>query len=294
MNSAIPWIAAAAAGISATLFAYLVLKQLSDAGDLETINVGREERRRIPLLFRLLLPLTVLTRGVARRDISKTMCETEEARLRMAGYSEVFSGADFVALRYAAIVAGMLVLLLSVLAGRGLYGTVLALLLVVYPKAWLTTRINQRHLAILKALPNMLDLLTLSVEAGKDFVSSLRDILLRRKLDALGEEFMRTFQEIQLGKKRTDALRDMGARVRQPDLVSTLNAVIQAEEMGVSIAHLLRIQGDTLRNKRFNRAEKLANEAPVKIIAPIVIFIFPAVFIILGVPIFVQAARFFQ
>ena len=135
--------------------------------------------------------------------------------------------------------------------------------------------------------------LTLSVEAGKDFVSSLRDILARRRLDPLGEEFMRTFQEIQLGKKRTEALREMAQRVRQPELTSTLNAVIQAEEMGVSIANLLRIQGDALRNKRFTRAEKLANEAPVKIILPIILFIFPSVLIILGLPMFMQIARFF-
>ena len=137
---------------------------------------------------------------------------------------------------------------------------------------------------ILRALPNLLDLLTLSVEAGKDFMSSLRDILQRRRMDALNEEWMRTFQEIQLGRKRTDALRDLSKRVRQADLTSVVNAIIQAEELGVSIGQLLRIQGDMLRNKRFSLAEKLANEAPVKIIVPIVLFIFPAVMVILIVP----------
>ena len=133
-------------------------------------------------------------------------------------------------------------------------------------------------------MPNLLDLLTLSVEAGKDFMSSLRDILQRRRMDALNEEWMRTFQEIQLGRKRTEALRDLSKRVRQADLTSVVNAIIQAEELGVSIGQLLRIQGDMLRNKRFSMAEKLANEAPVKIILPIVLFIFPAVMVILIVP----------
>jgi tight adherence protein C len=72
--------------------------------------------------------------------------------------------------------------------------------------------------------------------------------------------------------------------VRQPDLTSVVNAIIQAEELGVSIGQLLRIQGDVLRNKRFSMAEKLANEAPVKIILPIILFIFPAVMLILLVP----------
>ena len=144
---------------------------------------------------------------------------------------------------------------------------------------------------ILRALPNLLDLLTLSVEAGKDFMSSLRDILQRRKMDALNEEWMRTFQEIQLGRKRTEALRDLSKRVRQPDLTSVVNAIIQAEELGVSIGQLLRIQGDMLRNKRFSLAEKLANEAPVKIIMPIVLFIFPAVMLILIVPLGLKVFR---
>ena len=154
----------------------------------------------------------------------------------------------------------------------------------VYPGAWLNARIAKRHMEILRALPNLLDLLTLSVEAGKDFMSSLRDILQRRRMDALNEEWMRTFQEIQLGRKRTEALRDLSKRVRQADLTSVVNAIIQAEELGVSIGQLLRIQGDMLRNKRFSMAEKLANEAPVKIIIPIVLFIFPAVMVILIVP----------
>jgi len=156
---------------------------------------------------------------------------------------------------------------------------------VIYPVVWLNNRIRRRHLSILKSLPNVLDLLTLSVEAGKDFVTSLRDILQRRRIDALGEELLRTFQEIQLGRKRTDALRDLAKRVSQSDLTSVVNAIIQAEELGVSIGQLLRIQGDMLRNKRFTMAEKLANETPVKIIGPIILFIFPAVFIVLIVPI---------
>ena len=136
-------------------------------------------------------------------------------------------------------------------------------------------------------------MLTLSVEAGRDIISGLRDIVSRRKPDPLGEELMRTLQEIQLGKKRTAALKDMSNRVRLPELTSTVNAIIQAEELGVSIAHLLRIQGDMQRNKRFSLAEKRANEAAVKIILPVAAFILPAVFIILLGPLLVQTMRSF-
>ena len=150
-----------------------------------------------------------------------------------------------------------------------------------------------RHLEILKALPNVLDLLTLSVEAGRDFLTALRDIVMRRKLDAIGEELRRSLHEIQLGKTRQEALHEMSLRVNQPELTTVLNSVIQADELGVSIGQLLRVQGDQLRAKRFARAEKLANESPVKILFPIIIFIFPAVFIVLMGPLMSQALKSF-
>ena len=295
MNQIITFIAAISAAISVGILSYLLLRQLFDTTELDTMNLNLppEEKKRLPLLFRLLLLLLPYTRRLARHDFCASLRQTDEVKLTMAGYSEVFSPTDFTALRIAFVLASLLLLALGILSGRWFSGLALAAVLAIYPGVWLTSQINRRHLSILKALPNMLDLLTLSVEAGKDFVSSLRDFLARRRLDPLGEEFMRTFQEIQLGKKRTEALREMAQRVRQPELTSTLNAVIQAEEMGVSIANLLRIQGDALRNKRFTRAEKLANEAPVKIILPIILFIFPSVLIILGLPMFMQIARFF-
>ncbi len=295
INRIVVLLASLFAGISTALFFFWLFRQLREtAVQGGSADMDEAARRSIPILFRLLFPFMFYTRKMARGNLCAGMRQADGVRLAMAGYADTFSAADFVSLRLAAILAGTLLLFLCMLGKYTLYGLLLSTVISIYPGAWLTGRINKRHLSILKALPNMLDLLTLSVEAGKDFISSLRDILARRRLDSLGEEFLRTFQEIQLGKKRTDALRDMAQRVRQPDLTSTLNAVIQAEEMGVSIAHLLRIQGDALRNKRFTRAEKLANEAPVKIIFPIVIFILPTVFIILGVPIGMQVARFFK
>ena len=146
----------------------------------------------------------------------------------------------------------------------------------------------------MKALPNVLDLLTLSIESGRDLLSSLRDILARRQMDPLGEELNRTFNEIQLGRQRSEALRALAKRVKQVDLSATVNAIVQAEEFGISIGQLLRIQGDMQRNKRFAMAEKLANEASVKIIIPVVLCILPAVFIVLMGPLLFQALRMFQ
>ena len=270
-------------GVSLGMLAYFLISAMTRV-EIAGNTVSNEVKNSLPILIRLMMPLLPNVRRLAGHQVFHSAREAISPKLWMAGYGDNITPVDFIGLRILFTVSGMIIITLGVARGYAMPGFVAGLLMTIYPGAWLNTRIARRHMEILRALPNLLDLLTLSVEAGKDFMSSLRDILHRRKMDALGEEWMRTFQEIQLGRKRTDALRDLAHRVRQPDLTSVVNAIIQAEELGVSIGQLLRIQGDMLRNKRFSLAEKLANEAPVKIILPIVLFIFPAVMLILLVP----------
>jgi len=110
-------------------------------------------------------------------------------------------------------------------------------------------------------------------------------------VDPLNEELMRMTSEIQVGTPRRVALKSMAARVGQPDLSGVANALVQADELGVSIGTILRIQSEQLRSRRFERAEKLANEAPVKMLGPLMLCIFPAVFVILLAPILMHAAK---
>ncbi len=124
-----------------------------------------------------------------------------------------------------------------------------------------------------------------------DFMGALQRNCERRRLDALNEELVRMVREIQVGTPRRTALRNMAARVRLPDLKGVVHALVQADELGVSIGSILRIQSEQLRGRRFDRAEKLANEAPVKMLGPLILCIFPAVFIILLGPIVLQAAK---
>jgi len=154
-----------------------------------------------------------------------------------------------------------------------------------YPGFWLSRALSSRHRSIQKALPFILDLLTLSVEAGMDFMTALQRCVERRKIDPLGEELVRVVRGIQLGKTRREALREMSARVNLPSLRSVVQALVQADELGVSIGYILRIQSDQIRQRRFERAEKLANEAPVKMLFPLMFFIFPAVFLVLLGPV---------
>jgi len=154
-----------------------------------------------------------------------------------------------------------------------------------YPVLWLRSAVKLRQMKILKAMPFVLDLLTLSVEAGLDFMTAMQRSTERAVIDPLSEELLRVVREIQIGNPRRKALKAMSDRINLSDMRSLVNALVQADELGVSVGSILRIQSDQIRLRRFERAEKLANEAPVKLLAPLMLFIFPSVFLILLGPV---------
>jgi len=286
-------LAAISAGIGATCL-FLLLAELLKSAWIESEaekKMEEYEARRLPLLVRAFLPLTSNMGFITRQEFLSNARKNTEEQLQSAGLDQAITAAQFIGVRILMGVTGILLLFLMLMGDKTLFGFLLFVCFLLYPVSWLQRAIRIRHLSILKALPNVLDLLTLSVEAGKDFLTALRDILAKRKRDPLGDELKRTLHEIQLGKKRQLALKELGWRVRLPELTSIVNAVVQADELGIGIGQLLRIQGDQLRNKRFARAETLANEAPVKILFPVVLFIFPSVFIILIAPIVSQALK---
>ena len=141
---------------------------------------------------------------------------------------------------------------------------------------------------IQRALPYALDLLTLGVEAGLDFTQSLQSIVKKLGDTPLADEFQQAIQEITVGKTRSEAMRDMATRVNLQDMTSFISSLIQAEELGASLGPILRIQSDQMRVKRSQRAEEMAMKAPVKIIFPLVIFIFPATFLVILGPLFIK------
>lgn len=271
----------------------LLVAEMASAIDVEKAQFG-EDARHIPVFFRVFLPFTPNFRSLcASESLSGTMKKLRE-QLAMAGYEQVLTPEQFMTVRILLGVVGVLFTILFFASGNAMAGLLVLFCAVLYPQVWLRSLITKRHLQILKALPNVLDLLTLSVEAGKDFVTALRDILSRRPADELGLELRKALHEIQLGKPRHSALKEMTQRVRQPELTSVLNAIIQSDELGVSIGQVLRIQAEQLRAKRFARAEKLASEAPVKILFPVALLIFPAVFTVVIAPMLMRALEMFQ
>jgi tight adherence protein C len=164
---------------------------------------------------------------------------------------------------------------------KGLGGTVGGALLGYYlPMMQLKSQIRRRQDGIVKALPDALDLLTICVEAGLGFEQAMGKVYEKWDND-LAVAFGRVLQEIQLGKRRSEALRDMSTRMDVADITSFIAALIQAEQLGVSIAKILRIQSDQMRVKRRQRAQEKAQQAPVKMMIPMVLLIFPSIWIVL-------------
>ena len=249
---------------AAVCFAWYVATAASEVTYV-TLADGRRQERSIPLVFKMLLPFAPNFYPLIRRPFFRQSVAQTDSLLVQGGFEGLITGEEFTALRL--------------------------MLLWIIPDVWLYRAVKRRHLSIQKSLPFVLDILTLSVEAGMDFISALQRNCKLRRLDPLNEELLRMTKEIQIGSSRKEALRDMAERVRQPDLRSVAFALIQADELGVSIGSILRIQSEQLRSRRFDRAEKLAAEAPVKMLGPLMLCIFPAVFIILLGPVICQAVK---
>jgi len=155
------------------------------------------------------------------------------------------------------------------------------------PKLWLTRKVTSRRKNILRSLPDAMDLITTSVEAGLGIDAAFGRVA-EKIHGALSQEFRRCLREMALGRTRREALTDFAARVEIDDINSFIHAVIQAEHMGVSLGRVMRIQADQLRMRRRQRAEQEAQKAPVKMVVPLVLFIFPAMFIVILGPAAIQ------
>jgi len=232
---------------------------------------------------RLLLPLADSLGGKLEAMLPTQIIAGIERRLVQAGQpvtmtgfliaSVIFEGvllAFGFTLTVSSNAGSMGLLFLGGLAGFGL----------LMPKIWLDNRMRHRQKDILKSLPDAFDLITVCVEAGLGLEAALARVAEKAE-GPFGEELAVTMREISLGKLRRDALKEMSGRIGVPDLATFINAVVQAESMGTSIATVLRVQADQMRMRRRQRAEKQAHEAPIKMMFPLVLFIFPSLFIVI-------------
>ncbi|THF64572.1 type II secretion system F family protein [Pseudothauera nasutitermitis] len=223
-------------------------------------------------------------------------------RLRKAGLDYSLRPAQFIAARLlgALLMAGLFYWLLesfdrSGADGKGFTDTLYwqvsllgALFGWIYPAIWLRDAIQHRRRELLKALPFFLDIITLCVEAGLNFQGALHQAVLKGPRGVLRDEFQRVLRDVRAGKPRAEALRTLAQRVNEGPMTNFVASVIQAERLGMNLGPVLRAQADQQRAERFLRAEKLAMEAPVKLLFPLIAFIFPCTFIVLFFPIVVK------
>ena len=156
------------------------------------------------------------------------------------------------------------------------------------PEFWLKGKIKKVKARIIRELPDAIDLLTLCVNAGLDFMLALKWIIEKSPPSVMMNELNTVMQEINLGKTRRDAIKDLALKYELPDLSTLARTLIQADKMGTSVAEALNILSEDMRLARFRRGEQLALKAPLKMLVPLLLFIFPVVGVLVAGPIFLD------
>lgn len=292
------------AAVTIFLLAYLVLTAyIPTRGTvqmrlkaLDNMGQGRsdiDEELAKPFSKRILSPvaqsLVHLLMWLAPKSLRRIM---EERMIMAGGFGKLSVGeflllCGFLALSLPGFVATLLLMMkapMNKVVGLSMIAFVFGLLI---PILLVNQKIATRKLSMQKDLPDVLDLLTVSVEAGLAFDGALAKLAEKMK-GALVEEFKRVLQEIRMGVTRREALVSLGKRCNVADLSLFTTSLIQADQLGVSIGNVLRVQSVSMREKRKQRAEEKAMKAPIKMMLPLVLFIFPTIFIVLLGPAMIQ------
>ena len=266
------------------------VRRASTYGDRRAIA----DRNSEPLRDRALLPLKEkLAKGVLRVRPKMTV-EAVAFRLLSAGVSRRISPLGFLAAKG---ILGILGLVLGLLIGAGSLGSFLLAPLAgiagfALPDMYVSSRQRKRQEEIQKALPNALDLLAVSVEAGLGFDGAIAKLTEQTK-GPLAEEFALTLSEIRIGQSRQEALKKLSERAGVAEMSSFVRSILQADQFGISLGRILRVQATDTRLKRQAAAEERAMKAPIKMLFPTVAFIFPAMFLVTLGPAFLNISKVF-
>lgn len=273
---------------------FFLVKYIQEKMEMKNIS-GRIENEKTagkPALFDVfkvaLKTIAVLNKKL---PIAKYRKNTER-KLYYAKVSNIFEPDEFLSLKETAV--GLTALVYLVLFdGIDVIGFILCALSFFFPDLWLKEKRDSFEKEISKNLCYALDLITVCVEAGLTFDGAVSKFVLKAKNSFLKSEFTEMLKDVRLGKSRMDALKDMSERVNMPDFSSFVSSVVQSDRLGTSLAGTLRIQAAQIRTKRTQRIEKMAMQAPVKLLIPLVIFIFPVIFIMLFGPLVLKLLKIF-
>lgn len=278
-----------------------LMQRLAEAAQRGDVVTSLEQiEMQQPFSERVLLPLLQRVGELSAGFTPQKVLEDTTKKLEIAGNPGRIDAAVFLSSRFVvAAFFGGLFLLIGLfsparwpLAQTLLVVVVFTVLGFFFPQLWLQSRINARQKDIRRAMPDALDLLTICVEAGLGLEAAMSKVSEKWE-NQLSLALLRAIREIQLGKIRRDAMRDMADRIGIPEMTSFVAAIIQSEVLGVSLAKVLRIQSDQMRVRRRQRAEEQAHQAPVKMILPLALLIFPSILIILLTPAGIQITRSF-
>ena len=283
---------AAAAAFVAGLMSFTAVAQRAEAREslrrLEGYQIPdvRDQEMLAPIGERVFAPVLSGLAGISRRLTPDGYRGQVAHKLLLAGSPRNLSVDQILVCKFHGLVSGLLWIVLAIL-GLQLHGT-MAVLLVGFcwaasfaaPDIMLSRRIERRQHDIAVQLPDVLDLLTISVEAGLGFEQALERTTTAVP-GSLSDEFRRMLRETRYGASRAEALRSMDTRCDVPELRTFIMAMLQADTFGVSIARLLRAQADEMRIRRRLRAQQQAQKAPVKMLFPLVFCIFPSIFVVI-------------
>jgi tight adherence protein C len=270
-------------GAAVMLFAFSLgrLKQ-------EVPNEDRAYLDPLPPLLRLVWPLVRFLEYHVGKFIPASALERSSKQLQLTGVSFLMSAEQFFALRFLSMLVAFIVtqFALGMLEKESNEAIIIALLLgFFYPVIWLNDVRTKRVVMVQKTLPTYLDYITMAVEAGLNMTGAINQAMEKGPHGPLKHEFYLVVRDLRSGVPRADALRRMEVRMQMPEITSFVGTSIQAEKMGARLGSALKAQAEQRRTERFQRAEKQAMEAPVKLIFPLLVFIFPLTFLILGFPI---------
>ncbi|MBU9714013.1 type II secretion system F family protein [Evansella tamaricis] len=255
-------------------------------GKTENIEEGYEEDLKLSFSNRILIPIWKKFKRKFSKNVNSKKQEKLERKLLQAGNPLGMTAVEFQIVQvclfvFIPTIFGGYSLLMNMGVGRTILvagiGILLALMI---PSYYLKQKTNGRNKQAQKELPDFLDLVTVSIEAGLGFDSALSKVVAKGD-GVLANEFQRCLEEMRLGKTRREALSGVRDRLQAEDVKVLIGSIIQAEQLGIGMVQILRVQSSEIREKRKQRAEEAAMKAPIKMLFPLVVFIFPCIFIVI-------------
>ncbi|MGH2756906.1 MAG: type II secretion system F family protein [Actinomycetota bacterium] len=288
---------------AAMTLAYTVLKARTEGATIksrldETLlrsSAARGTRAaamQSPFALRVTMPALKKIVGVFLRFAPAGFADATRRRLVLAGLGDKLTAEGFYARGLALPIGAFLTLMLLNRAGDGLplFAWLAVPLVAALPKLWLSGRIDSRQKAIRRALPDTLDMLTIAVEAGLGFDAALARVVAGND-GPLSDELYRMLQEIKIGIPRRQVLKRLNERTDTQELHEFITAINQADQFGIAVGKVLRVQAEQLRQKRTQAAEERAAKTPVKLLFPLLFCIFPALFVVLVGPAAIQISK---